>query len=105
MKKITDYLKKELKWVEPYLLKKEYELRSGEETIANLKFRSSFGTLATGESEDGCWTFKRTGFFKTKITIRESDTDKELGIFLNDSWKDGGTLEVNDGRRLLFSDP
>jgi hypothetical protein len=103
MKKIKDYLNSGLKWVEPSMIKKEYELRSGEEAIAFLKFRSSFGTMATGESGDGCWTFKRTGFFKTKITIRKSESETEVGTFINGNWNDGGTLEVTDGRKLFFT--
>jgi len=53
----------------------EYELRDGDDRVASLRFRSSFGTLATGESADGCWTFKRVGFWQTRATIRARGSD------------------------------
>jgi len=36
------------------MFKMEYELRAGAELVATLCFRSSFGTLATAQSTDGC---------------------------------------------------
>ena len=75
----------------------QYELRTGGgELAATLHFRSSFGSFATAESADGCWTFKRVGFFQTKVTIRACGSDDEIGIFKNNTWSGGGTLELAD---------
>src|SRR5687767_3448850 len=79
----------------------EYELHSGDELIATLRFRSSFGSFATAESADGCWTFKRVGFWQTRATIRGCGTDVDIGTFANNTWSGGGTLELPDGRKLL----
>lgn len=88
-----------LKWDQPSVLKMWYELRTPEgEPAATLHFRSSFGSFATAESGDGCWTFKRTGFFRTKVTIRACDSDVDIAIFKNNTWSGGGTLELADGR-------
>src|SRR6266850_1503326 len=76
----------------------EYELRAGDELIATLRFRSSFGSFATAESPDGCWTFKRVGFWQTRVTIRTCENDTELATFRNNTWTGGGTLELPDGR-------
>ncbi|HEY0722558.1 MAG TPA: hypothetical protein VGD41_00915, partial [Pyrinomonadaceae bacterium] len=65
MRKIADVVGQELEWVQPSVFKMQYELRAGDELAATLRFRSSFGSLATGESADGCWTFKRIGFWQT----------------------------------------
>jgi hypothetical protein len=78
----------------------EYELRSGAELVATLKFRSMWGTLASAESGDGRWTFKRVGFWQSRATIRASASDTDLAIFKNNTWDGGGTLEFSDHRKF-----
>ena len=76
-----------------------YELRTGDgELAATLRFRSSFGSFATAECADGCWTFKRIGFFQTKVSIRACGSDDDTAKFTNNTWSNGGTLELPDGR-------
>jgi hypothetical protein len=75
-----------LRWSQPSAMKMEYELRSGDECVARLKFRSSFGSYATAESNEGHWTFKRVGFWQTKVTIRARDSDADLAVFKNNTW-------------------
>lgn len=94
MMKISEVAGSELKWV-PKL--KGFELKRGEDVVGTLKFRSMFGTFATGETGDGAWTFKRIGFFRTAITIRNAATDTEVAVFRNSTWSGGGTLELPDG--------
>ncbi len=103
MKMIAEMIGRELKWGQPSAWKMEYELRADEELIATLRFRSSFGTFATAESADGCWTFKRMGFWQTKATIRECGSDTDIALFKNNTWSRGGTLELPDGRKLNAS--
>jgi len=103
VKLIAEAIGRELKWVQPSAWKMEYELRADDELIATLRFRSSWGTFATAESADGCWTFKRIGFWQTKATIRACGSDTELALFKNNTWSGGGTLEFADGRKLLAS--
>lgn len=103
MKKIAELTGQELKWVQPSAFKMHYELRAGEVLAATLHFRSSFGSLATGESADGCWTFKRVGFLQTRVTIRNCGQDTDMAVFRNNTWSGGGTLELSDGRKLQAS--
>ena len=100
MKKITDYVGRELRWTQPHVLKREYVLLSGEDTVATLEFRNMFGSLAAAASEDGRWTFKRVGFWRAHVTVREADRDSDLAVFRNDTWTAGGSLEMPDGRQL-----
>ncbi len=88
----------DLKWVQPRALKMEYELRAGDILAATLSFRSSFGSFATAASADGSWTFKRVGFWQTRVTVRASGTETDLAVFRNNTWSGGGTLELPDGR-------
>lgn len=101
MKRLADLIDRELKWTQPGAFKMHYELHSGDEIAAALRFRSLFGSFATGESADGCWTFKRAGFFQTRVTIRVCGEETDLAVFKNNTWKGGGALELPDGRRLL----
>lgn len=101
MIKMANLIGQELKWVQPHALKMEYELHAGDMVAGNLNFRSSFGSFATATSADGSWTFKRVGFWQTKVTVRSSGTETDLAVFRNNSWSGGGTLEFPDGRKYL----
>jgi hypothetical protein len=85
MLETADLVGKELEWVQPSALKMEFELRADDETAATLRFRSSLGSLATAESGDGCWTFKRVGFWRTRVTIRACDGETDLAVFRHDT--------------------
>ncbi len=89
-----------LRWSQPSAGRMEYELRSNGEIVATLKFRSMWGTLATAESGDGCWTFKRVGFWQNKASIRSCGSEVDLAVFRNNTWDNGGTLEFQNGRRF-----
>ena len=98
---IADLRGETLRWTQPHTFSQEYELRSDPEVVATLEFRNMFGSLATGESADGCWTFKRLGFISTHVSIRACGSTDNLAIFRNSTWSGGGTLELGDGRRYL----
>jgi hypothetical protein len=101
--KIAELTGQALKWVQPNAFKMEYELRAEDVVAATLRFRSSFGSFATAESADGSWTFKRVGFWQTKVTVRASGVDADLAVFKNNTWSGGGTLELPDGRKYPAS--
>lgn len=90
-----------LRWVQPSAFRMNYELRAGDELAAELRFRSAFGSFATGETADGCWTFKRVGFFQTRVTIRECGEETDVATFKNNTWRGGGTLELTGGTKIL----
>ena len=103
MRHIAQSSGSELKWVQPRALRMEYELRSGKELVATLRFRSSGDSLATAKSADGCWTFKRVGFWQNRTTVRSCVSEAEIALFRKDTWKAGGRLEMQDGRKLPVS--
>jgi hypothetical protein len=98
MKRVTELTGRELRWMKAG--SGSYALRDGEDTVATLRFPSTWRTLATAESADGCWTFKRTGFMRTRAIIRACDGDEELASFKNNILSHSGTLELSDGQRL-----
>ncbi len=99
MLKITELIGQELRWTQPHALKMDYEMRAGEEIAATLRFRSSFGSFATAASADGTWTFKRVGFWQTRVTVRAAGAEADQAVFKNNTWNGGGTLELPGGRK------
>ena len=95
---IRDSAGEALRFTQPHMFSRDYELLCGDDVIATMKFRGLTGSLATGESADGCWTFKRQGFIATRVTIRACGSESDLAIFRNNTWSGGGTLELPDGR-------
>ena len=98
MEPISRAVNYKLAWSQPNAFKEEYELTSDIGQLGTLNFRSSWGTLAVAETADGCWTFKRVGFFSTRVSIRRCDSEVEVASFRNNTWSGGGTLELPDGR-------
>jgi hypothetical protein len=97
---MSDAAGRDLRWVQPRYFRPIYELRAGEQVLATLAFRNSFGSAATGESADGCWNFKRIGFLGTQVTIRACGSESDIALFRNSTWGSGGSLEMPDGRKL-----
>jgi len=103
MKDIRLSIGRELKWTQPSGMRREFELRDGDELVATLRFRSAFGSFATAETAEGSWTFKRVGFWSTRVTICPAGSEQEIAAFRNSTWHGGGTLELADGRRYRAS--
>jgi hypothetical protein len=61
--------------------------------VATLAWEKTFGTLATAQTADATWTFKRVGFFNPRVTVRSPGSEADIAVF-KPSWGYGGTLEV-----------
>jgi hypothetical protein len=103
MQLLAELIGAPLHWEQPKASKMEYELHGAESVVATLRFRSMFGSLATAESADGCWTFKRIGFWRPRVTVRVCGGETDIAMFTNHTWSNGGTLALPDGRTLLAS--
>jgi len=95
MKRLADIVGREMKWTQPSMMKRAFELRDGEDVVAKLTFLRS--SLASAETADGTWTFKRVGFWVTRATVRDA-AEQEIASFKNHTWTSGGTLTLADGR-------
>src|SRR5215471_7349890 len=89
MQKISSVADEALRWSQPSALKRHYELKGSSDLVAQLRFRSAFGTLAMAESGDGSWTFKRVGFWQRTVTVREDGSEESLAVFRDNTWKSG----------------
>jgi hypothetical protein len=94
---IKDFVGRELIWSRPRMMKREFELRSGEETLATLRWSKGWwSTLAEAASAEGEWTFKRSGFWKSKVTARQPGSETDLATF-EPGWTGAGVLTIAGG--------
>lgn len=79
MKRIAEVAWQELHWTQAEGLKGDYELRGGMEPVGRIHFERT--TLATAEAEGAAWTFKREGFWRQHVTVREIGSDNNIAEF------------------------
>ena len=88
----------QLEWRQPEFLHRAYRLTDNGQEIGSLRFESIAGSRATAQCSGQTWTFKRIGFFATRITVREPGSDNDLAVF-TPTWTGGGSVDFNWGSR------
>jgi hypothetical protein len=96
MDHISAFAGQGLEWLQPNTLEHYFELQTGPARLATLAFHSAWGTLATAETADGTWTFKRVGFLNPRVTVRVAGSSDNLAVYQPKFWGDG-TLTFADG--------
>lgn len=91
MKPMTQREGVELVWSQPKLTSREFDLRDGNDLVATLKWHRPLGSLATGETASGAWTFKRAGFLRPRVEIWTVSPKAEFAQF-EAGWAGGGRL-------------
>jgi len=99
MRRLAEVVGQELRWTRPSARRKYDELRAGEEIVATLRWQK--GSLAVAEVGDGRWTFKRQGFWRQRVTVRQEGSDVDIAQF-ELGWWGGGTLDPGAGRRFRW---
>lgn len=98
MKQQSIQFSKMLTWTKvPRKRPRMYELSQGDNVYARLTWQKLGGSHALGESQAGSFSFKRVGFFSTKVTIRTTESDLDIGYFYP-TMLGGGRIELRDGR-------
>lgn len=92
----------ELRWIKPKWLKRQYELRAGEEVVATLV--RSGGSGAIGEWSGGRYIFSQKGWLNARILVSDGAA-KGAGAPLVTFTRRGGVLTLADGRTLLWVKP
>jgi hypothetical protein len=94
---IKDFVGRELIWSRPRMMKREFELRSGEEILATLRWSKGWwSTLAEAAFAGEEWTFKRSGFWKPTVTARRPGSETDLATF-KPGWTGAGVLTLAGG--------
>lgn len=86
-------------WRKVKATRRTFSLRAEDRLVAGLRFEKSSGSLATADTATQRYTFKRTGFFRPSMTIREAGAPTDLAAF-KPNWDGGGLLTFADGRRF-----
>lgn len=101
MRTIQDAAPSNLSWQQPQALRREYELRAGDELLATLRKTSTFGSAMDAEIGASRFTLKPEGFLHSRITVQEAGAAGEPAIFQSGFWG-GGRLLLPDGRSYRF---
>jgi hypothetical protein len=97
MSAIREVADQVLRWTQPTLFAREFELHAGDEVVGTLRWQKTFGSLALAEAADGAWTFKRSGFLRPRVTVRLPGSEPEVAV-LEPGWRGEGSLVCSDGR-------
>jgi hypothetical protein len=111
MEYIKGQIGQELNWTQPHALRRYHELRSDRGLYATLKWKRMFGSLAVAECSEGRYSFKRAGFLRPYVTVREENSESDLAImkfrsgsvFMNTAFGLSGVLEFETGSRFTFN--
>lgn len=102
MKTIREAAGHPLEWTQRSVFRREFELRAGDDIVAILRWEKTFGSLARAETAEGIWTFKRSGFLRPKVTVREAGTESDIAVF-KPNWIGEGTLQFTDAGRYTWA--
>jgi len=89
----------QLRWIQPSILARHFELHLENNLIGELRFdtaATAYGTLTTADSVTKKWSFKEVGLFKRRLTIRESEAKEDLAVFRGNLWGEGW-VEFSNG--------
>ena len=82
--------------------KLESQLVAGEEVLATLRWAKAWGTLATGESTEGTWTFKRGGLLAPKIIVQTPGSGGSSAS-MTPRWKGDSAISLPGGQRFRLA--
>ena len=100
MKKISDYLGNELIIIRKNFWKREYELRSGEEIIAQMKHPKIFSDRAELTFQNDIYEFYTPKIFSRNVDIRKKGYQNPFAHLENNFFGSKSMLELPRGNRL-----
>ena len=99
---ISDLSGTSLEWKRDRALNRAHVLSSQGGLVGRLSFAGMCGSLATGETAHGAWTFKREGFLHPRVTIRRAGSDVTIGV-LAVTGSGRGTLTLPGGEEYRLT--
>jgi hypothetical protein len=100
MNSMTESSPNSLTWTQTGKL--ESQLLSGGAVVGTLRWSKDCGTLATGESTEGSWTFTRVGWLTPKILV-STPGSKMSSATLTMRWRGGGVIDLQTGQSFNFT--
>jgi len=100
MKKLSDYIGSELRIYQNSILKRDFELKFGDELIARLYYPKLYSDLAELTFSEETYEFYRPKFFSRDVDIRKKGYQNAFAHFKNNFWGNKGVLELPRGIRM-----
>jgi hypothetical protein len=91
-----------LRWTQPDVHQRLFELKDGDRLPARLRMVGPAGPPATGETAAGTWTFKRVGFLNPRVTARTPGSLEDAAVF-SPAWGGGGSFALAGGRAARWT--
>ncbi len=101
MFKMSELVGRELKWEQPSGAKQLYELLFYGSPVSTLHMESSFNSRARAFNDEGSWDFDRKGFWQRQSTVRSEGGTEDLALYNANTWRQGGTLLLANGRSYV----
>ncbi len=95
---LRETLGRQLRWVRPSILHREYELRTDRDVAATLRLLGFLGNAAAAETEEGRWVLHPHGLFHQRVTVTRGDSDVEVATVRNRLFGEG-RVTVEGGRQ------
>lgn len=102
MQSIRDDRRHRLIWQQQQPHHREYHLCSDTHMFATLRWLKAFGSLAQADTDEGQWTFKRVGFWRPRISVRQLGATSDLVVF-EPSRTGTGTIMLPHARQMRWS--
>lgn len=77
---LRDANAQDLVWVHPNPVTLAFELRSGSDVVATLRYSGAFRSTATGEADGNRWTFTWEGIVCPRIRVRAAGAQSDVVI-------------------------
>ena len=90
-----------LRWVQPKVFHRVYELRAGEQPVGSLEFEKAFSSNATAKLAGWTWSFEREGFLGRQFRVIQAGTTGSFAVFQQD-WRSNGELTMADGSKVAW---
>jgi hypothetical protein len=100
MRRISEVGERQYAWTQTGCRYPEYELWAEDEIVGTLCWQR--GSLAVAETADGRWSFKRPGFGRSRVSVREVGSHTDIAAS-GSGWTGSGTLQLSAGRRFHWS--
>ncbi len=102
MKKLSNYIGSGLKIFQKSIWKREFELRSGDELIAQMIYPRFFSHLAEVIIQNESYEFYRPKFFTRNVDVRKKDYQNPFAYFKSNFFRSKGELELPRGTKLIM---
>ena len=60
--------------------KRAYELQATNQSLGRIRWTNIFGSLAEADFGARRWTFKRGGFLRPRVTVREASSEEDVAV-------------------------